>query len=112
MNTNSEFGRKLATLRKLAGYNTQRDLARDSGVALATISTLESGLHKKPTYETMARLMPCLDTSKKLKCPTCGSLNNVRVVGRYERPNKPSHWVCYCHKCGTEYKPYEKLNTV
>ena len=65
MNTNSEFGRKLATLRKLAGYNTQRDLARDSGVALATISTLESGLHKKPTYETIGKADALLDTSKK-----------------------------------------------
>lgn len=40
-----------------------------------------------------------------LSCPTCGSINNTRIIGVYDSAGRPDKWLCECARCGKSFYP-------
>jgi transcriptional regulator with XRE-family HTH domain len=57
-----EFGKWVRELRISAGYDSQRDLAKASGVHNSSIAEIERGI-RRPSTSTLLKLAPCLRVS-------------------------------------------------
>lgn len=62
---NHEFGKYFYQLRVKAGFDTQASLARESKVECSTISRIESGDTKTPSFDVLAKLAPVLKVTKE-----------------------------------------------
>ena len=52
---------------------------------------------------------PAAMAAADISCPTCGSVNGIRVAGVYESPRTPANWYCRCDHCrrGFNARPKE-----
>lgn len=68
-----EIGAILKELRKRAGYESLGQLGKDSGVTVATLSRVESGVHR-PTPDTLKKLAPFLRVTPEYLMQAAGFL--------------------------------------
>jgi transcriptional regulator with XRE-family HTH domain len=60
-----EFGEYFAELRLKAGFVTQSELAKEAGVERSTISRIETGDTKTPSFDSLSKIAPLLKVSKE-----------------------------------------------
>ena len=76
---NIEFGRYLSEIRLKNGIETQKELAKMSGLSTATISRIEAGI-QKATPEHLKKIASSLKVSYESLMITIGYINNENLI--------------------------------